>query len=100
MPTMREQLVDALRAARKAGSPVVGHDPADWDKVANVAERRWRSYARRQRGRPSTRAARIEDLAVGLRVLWWEDPKLVGPLMTDIRWVATRLAAVLEPEES
>lgn len=64
------------------------------DELARTALRRWRSFPRRHRGEP--RAARLEDLAKGLCTALEPERRAVGRLMTDYRWLAEQLAAVLD----
>ena len=82
--------------AWESGSPVAGYEPERWDEVARIALRRWRSFRRRNKTRNPDRVRRVEDLAKGLRSFDYDDIGLVGPLMTDYRWLAEQLVQVLE----
>lgn len=85
---------EVLGNAALAGSPVVRADAID--RMAEVARRRWSSYARRH---PSNAALadRVEDLAKGLRDSMENEPALAGPLMEDYRFVAAKLAEAFTP---
>ena len=75
---------------------MAGHDDAERQKIAAVAIRRWRSFARRStHPHQASRAERAEDLAMGLRDRLEVEPALAGPLMEDYRHLAGWLAAVL-----
>lgn len=90
------RLVAVIVAEHLAGCPVAGHDDAERQKIAAVAIRRWRSFARRSTyPNQASRAERAEDLAKGLRDRLEVEPALAGPLMEDYRHLAARLAAVL-----
>lgn len=83
-----------VTAASTAGSPVAGRDEASQRELAAVALRRWGSYERRAK-RSTGKEHRVEDLAKGLRDAFEADRSLVGPLMTDYRWLAERIAKAL-----
>ena len=91
-----QHLALALERLWDDGCPVVGQDAGSWQDRARVAVRRWRSFDRRSKRKPSTREERIEDLAKGLRDAVERDPRLVGPLMEDYRHMARTLAGVLD----
>ena len=94
-----DELLAVVAAAWEAGSPIAGRHPADQERVADVARRRWRSYERRHRRRNAfDRESRIDDLAKGLRDQLEHEPQLAGPLIEDYRWLARELADVLDPE--
>jgi hypothetical protein len=79
-----------------AGSPVAGQQVSDREQIVQTALKRWSTFARRNRkveGDPLER--RIEDLAKGLRDRVERRPSLTGPLMSDYRWLARKLAGIL-----
>ena len=67
---------------------------------AQVALRRWQRFDRRSRVKQPTFDHRVEDLAKGLRDAFESDPRLVGPLMEDYRFLARLLATHLSPPAS
>ena len=87
-----ERLVVAIEDARRNGSPVAGRDPEAVAKLANTALRRWNSFSRRSREAAPSDAARVEDLAKGLRDTYEKRREQVGPLMDDYRHLAAVLA--------
>ena len=91
MPEVHADVVAAIRCAWDEGCPVAGQDLDRRTKQANVAVRRWRSSSRRH-PRKLTPQVQVEDLAKGLRDAFEADPKLVGPLMEDYRYLAARIA--------
>jgi hypothetical protein len=93
---LHDTLMVALEEARIAGSPVAGQQPSDREQIVQTALRRWNTFARRNRkpgGDPMER--RIEDLAKGLRERVDQRPNLTGPLMSDYRWLARKLAEII-----
>jgi len=93
--TARDRVISAVTDAWKDGCPVA----SDPETTATAALRRVSTLNRRYRGNgvPS-REDRIEDLAKGLRDRFEEDRKLVGPLMQDYRYLASKILDVLYPE--
>lgn len=91
-----DQLIAALCAAHREGSPVPGTDPQTWGRIIRVASKRWNSLARRpQAPAADTLPARVEDLAGGLLVHRAPRPGTVAPIdLTDCRELAWRLARV------
>jgi len=94
---LQERLAGVVLQLWDEGCPVAG--PSHSVELANVALRRWRSFARRSKLRSPSPDERREDLARGLRDRLEADRKLVGPLMEDYRYLARALAAVLEEDE-
>ena len=91
-----ERLLAVAEAEYLCGSPVAGHDSGHRQEMVQVAMRRWRSFSRRSRHpERATHAERVEDLAKGLRDHFESEPLLAGPLMTDYRYLAAKLAVVL-----
>jgi hypothetical protein len=83
-------LVAALTGTRKVAPPVVGQSIERHHKLAVVALRRMRSFKRR--GVPiDDRARLICDLAKGLADAFEADPRLVGRLIEDYRFIAGEL---------
>ena len=77
----------AIRAAWEEGCPVAGHAEA----LAPVIVRRWRS-AKRRGVRLEDKAERVDDLTRGLIAHYEPDPRLVGPLRVDYRYLAEKVA--------
>lgn len=93
---LSDRLMVAVEQAQTAGSPVVGAALADRERIVQAALRRWNSFPRRNKKvGGDLLERRIEDLAKGLCDQFERQPSLVGPLMTDYRWLARRLAEVL-----
>jgi hypothetical protein len=91
-----ERLLAVAEAEHLCGSPVAGHDTAHRQEMVKVAVRRWRSFSRRSRHpERATHAERVEDLAKGLRDHFEIEPTMTGPLMTDYRYLAAKLAVFL-----
>lgn len=93
---LHDSLMAALEEAQIAGSPVAGRQPSDRERIVETALRRWNTFPRRNRtvgGDAFER--RIEDLAKGLRSRVERQPSLTGPLMSDYRWLARKLAEIL-----
>jgi hypothetical protein len=94
---LHDTLMIAVEDARLAGSPVAGQQVSDREQIVQTALKRWSTFARRNRkvveGDPLER--RIEDLAKGLRDRVERRPSLTGPLMSDYRWLARKLAGIL-----
>jgi hypothetical protein len=63
--------------------------------MIKIGLRRWQSFERRNKRKHPTLDARIEDLAVGLRDAFEPDRRMAGAMMTDYRYVAKAMAAVL-----
>jgi len=90
------RLLDVIEAEHLSGSPVAGRNPEDRQETARTAMRRWRSFSRRSsHPERATHDERVEDLAKGLRDHREREPALTGPLMTDYRHLAAKLAALL-----
>lgn len=96
--TVLQQLCARLAELWDEGSFVAspGSTGGEQEKLARVALRRWGSFDRRNKVRRPALEHRIEDLAKGLRDAHYTDRQMVGPLMTDYRYVAERLADVLQ----
>ncbi|WP_341718328.1 hypothetical protein QQG74_00490 [Micromonospora sp. FIMYZ51] len=89
------RVIAAFERLHAAGCPLP--IPAQRERIATVAFRRWRSFERRSRIRRPTRADRIRDLARGIVDALEPDPRLVGPLMRDYECLAETFAAVVDP---
>jgi hypothetical protein len=90
-----DRVIEVITAAWDDGCPVA----SDPDATATAAIRRVSSIGRRYRGKGApTREDRVEDLAKGLRDRSEEDPKLVGRLMADHRYLASKIIEALYPE--
>jgi hypothetical protein len=85
----------AIESAQRSGSPVAPRDAEAVATLANTALRRWKSFSHRSRGGALAEAARVEDLAKGLRNALEKRPDEVGPLMADYRHLAAVLAKEL-----
>jgi len=94
--SLAARLLDVIEAEHLSGSPVAGRTPEDRQETARTAMRRWRSFSRRSpHPDRATDDERVEDLAKGLRDHREREPALTGPLMTDYRHLAVKLAALL-----
>lgn len=92
---LHDSLMAAVEEAWGAGSRVAGRTPADREQIVQAALRRWGSFSRRsKRIGGDSLELRIEDLAKGLRDRVEQHPSLTGPLMSDYRWLARKLAAI------
>lgn len=91
------KIVAAIKSAWEEGCPVAGVTSADQEQMAQIALRRWNSFTRRH-GKGGEEQ-KVEDLAKGLRSAYEADRELVGPLMTDYRYLAFVIAGVLLVEE-
>ena len=92
------KVVAAIQSAWEDGCPVAGVTNADQEQLAQIALRRWNSFARRHK--KGGEEEQTEDLAKGLRDTYEADRELVGPLMTDYRHLASVIAGVLLAEEA
>lgn len=91
-PDRKDAAAQAVAKAWRAGCPVAGGGRPDrFDEIAEVAVRRWASAGRRW-PEGLTEETRVEDLAKGLIARFAEDPKLVGPLIEDYRYLARLIA--------
>lgn len=91
---LHERLMTVVAQAEEEGCPVVSPHLSSQQRIVETALRRWRTYTRRQKRRRTPPAERVEDLAKGLRDASERDPRLVGPLMEDYRYLARQLAVV------
>ncbi|MEU7711465.1 hypothetical protein ACIA8B_04950 [Micromonospora chalcea] len=82
----RAAIVRALADLWENGCPVPA--PEHQDRLADVGLRRWRSVARRHRGRRLGPDDRFRDLVRGLVAAFEPDPARVGPLVRDYECVA------------
>ncbi|HVX09600.1 MAG TPA: hypothetical protein VHC22_00225 [Pirellulales bacterium] len=98
--SIEAKLVARLRWASHDGCPVAGSSEGQWAEIASVARRRWFSFERRRPTRKDENMPdRVEDLARGLCEQFERGGvKLAGPLISDYRWLAERLAGVLLAE--
>ncbi len=94
-PLIIQNVVAAIDAAYQEGCPVASYDPKKQVIVAKVAIRRWISSSRRG-VKPDNWEARIMDLANGLVASFEADRKLVGPLIVDYQYLASKIAEVVE----
>ncbi|MGC5383504.1 hypothetical protein [Micromonospora chalcea] len=83
----REAVLRGLAALRAQGCPIAA-DPRWHERLADVGLRRWRSVARRHRGRRLGPDERFRDLVRGLVAAFEPDRALVGPLVRDYECVA------------
>ena len=93
----REAILRALADLWANGCPVPA--PELHERIADVGLRRWRSVARRHRGRRLSRDQRIQDLVRGLVAAFEPDPGLVGPLVRDYECVARVIAEAVTSTE-
>lgn len=91
----RQAVVRAVSDAWDEGCPVAGQTQDAFEQTADVAIRRWDSIERRRPKKVITMEDRLEDLAKGLRDHFEPDPKMVGPLVEDYRYLASCIASVL-----
>ena len=83
----REAVLRGLAALRAQGCPIAA-DPQCHERLADVGLRRWRSVARRHRGRRLGPDDRLRDLVRELVATFEPDRALVGPLVRDYESVA------------
>ena len=88
-------VVAVIAEASVDGSPVAPSGDEERRDVAAVAVRRWNTFERRAKKASGALDARVEYLAKGLRDAYEPDSARVGPLMTDYRWLAQRIALAL-----
>ena len=85
--------------ALEDGSPVAPHTESGAAEMASLARRRWNSYERRNKNIPDTIENRINDLARGLAEKCEDGGwPMVGPAISDYRWLAERIAPILSGE--
>ena len=84
---LEEALTEAVRASWDAGCPVAGGDQR---QVAAVARRRLQTFTRRAK-KSEGRTARLNDLTKGLVSALEPDPRLVGRVVEDYRYLAEQL---------
>ena len=82
-----DTIIAAVKKAREDGCPIPGDD-AGCERIANVAARRMRSFARRN---PNVSAQR--DPTKGLIEQLEPEPTLVGPLAADYEYLAGEILA-------
>ena len=82
----------AISDAWSEGCPVASKT----DEIARAAVRRWNSMHRREVG--SSKIDRVEDLAKGLVQRFEAEPRLVGPLVEDYRYLASKIVTALMAE--
>jgi hypothetical protein len=92
------RLKTTLARLWEEGSPVVGDGPEHYERIALLAVRRWRSFARRHDPGSLSFERRVEDLAKGLRDSLEPSRSLVGRLMDDYRYAARTLADILNEQ--
>jgi hypothetical protein len=85
-----QSLIQALEQAWENGSPVAGRTFQERERLASVAIRRIKSFARRAIPL-NDRRRQIVDLAKGLASQFERNPKLVGPLIKDYEYIAERM---------
>ncbi len=90
------RLVVRLDELWDEGSTIANGSDADRRAMAMFAVPRWRGFDRRNKVKRPELEHRVEDLAKGLRDRFAMNPRLVGPEMTDYRYVAARLADILK----
>jgi len=91
------RIVAAIMSAWDEGCPVAGGTSADQEQMAHASLRRWNSFARRHK--KGGKEEQVEDLAKGLRDAYEPNRDLVGPLMTDYRYLASVISSVLLADE-
>lgn len=90
-----QEVSSAIEAAYLEACPVANGDPNTQVKVAEVAIRRWLCSSHRG-VEPKNRDARIMDLAKGLAAFLEADQKLIGPLILDYQYLASKIAATIQ----
>lgn len=93
--SIEKSVADRLLWAREECSPVAPADECRAIEMAAIARRRWNSFARRNKNIPATTESRIEDLARGMAAKFEGGWKMVGPLISDYRWLAEQIAPLL-----
>ncbi|MDO3683411.1 hypothetical protein [Micromonospora sp. C28ISP2-4] len=93
----REAVLRALAELWANGCPVPA--PELRERLADVGLRRWRSVARRHRGRRLSPDQRVQDLVRGLVAAFEPDRALVGRLVRDYECVARAIADVVTSTE-
>ncbi|MEH0824483.1 MULTISPECIES: hypothetical protein [unclassified Micromonospora] len=94
----RAAIVRALADLWASGCPVPA--PEHQERLADVGMRRWRSVARRHRGRRLSPDQRTQDLVRGLVAAFEPDRALVGRLVRDYECVARAIADVMTSTDS
>lgn len=95
--TLIQKVISAIDEAFQVGCPVAPYDPKQQEETAKIAIRRWLSSSRR--GIPSNdMERRVRDLAKGFAEEWYKDLSLVGPLMIDIEYLASKISEVIQQE--
>ena len=92
-----QRIVAAIESAWDAGCHIASGTGADRERMAQISLRRWNSFARRHK--KGGKGEQVEDFAKGLRDAYEADRDLVGPLMTDYRYLASVISGVLLADE-
>lgn len=90
------EVVQAVAAAWKEGCPVAGSTEEQRREIAQVALRRWRSFARRMP--TADHAQRVRDLAAGLGANLHGGN--LGPLREDYRFLANAIGKAIGDAEA
>jgi len=94
-----QSVASAVKACWEEGSPVAGQTEDSWQEAARVAIKRIRSFSRRDI--PSNDpVAQVRDVAQGLAATFEADQKLLGPLMIDYEYVASKLLEAVRQFET
>ena len=93
---IEESVAARIRWAWDLGCPVAASSDAVAVEMAAFARRRWNSYERRNKSIPVTTENRINDLARGLAENFTDGGwPMVGPLISDYRWLCEQIAPIL-----
>jgi hypothetical protein len=99
-PVIEESVAAKILWAREDGSPVAPSTESLAAEMAAIARRRWNSYERRNENIPDTSENRINDLARGLATKFTDGGwPMVGPLISDYRWLSEQIAPILAGDE-
>ena len=93
---LEESVAARIRWAWNDGCPVAASSNAAAAEMAAIARRRWNSYARRNKNIADSTTNQINDHARGLAEKFTDGGwPMVGPLISDYRWLSEQIAPIL-----
>lgn len=96
---LEQSIADKICWARADGCAVAASSENESLEMATVARRRWHSFKRRNKNVADTAENRINDLARGLAEKFTDGGwPMVGPLISDYRWLSEQIAPILESQ--